>query len=91
MPRPKKNVEKVPTPIVQAMPASMIPQMPVSVVPPPVQIQQRIVDNDSFLRVRDSVSAHNHCLSLSLASSQSFTCTYPTTMNYSALYAQLGG
>lgn len=60
MPRPKKSAEdkKAAAPIA-AVPAPMIPT-PMPIIAPPLPqtaavVPQRVVDNDSFLRVRDSV------------------------------------
>lgn len=62
MPRPKKSAEAkvavAPATPIAAVPTPMIPlSLPTAVVPPNQPgVPHRVVDNDSFLRVRDSVS-----------------------------------
>lgn len=69
MPRPPKKSaeEKKALPIAIVPPPTMVPAPVVAglhpaVVPAPVVsgVPQRVVDNDSFLRVRDSVSFYSY-------------------------------
>lgn len=74
MPRPpKKSAEEKAKalPVAVVPPPTMVPAPVVgglhpAVVPAPVVsgVPQRVVDNDSFIRVRDSVSFHLHLAAL---------------------------
>lgn len=86
MPRPKKSAEP------KAVPAAVIPAAPIATVPAPLlplglpntgapqpaPIPQRVVDNDSFLRVRDSAVGR---LTTILELLRSFTADYVRQTN----------
>lgn len=61
VPMPPQHIQQYPQhpqPIA-AVPQAMAVPMPAAVAAPPQAVMpQRVVDNDSFLRVRDSVSLH---------------------------------
>lgn len=86
MPRPKKLAEPkaVPAPVVPAapiaaVPAPMLPVMPAAIpAPQAAAIPQRVVDNDSFLRVRDSAVGR---LTTILELLRSFTADYVRQTN----------
>ncbi|KAI5467442.1 hypothetical protein BGZ63DRAFT_346070 [Mariannaea sp. PMI_226] len=86
MPRPKKSAEPkaAPAPVVPApmaqVSAPMLPiPLPVAVAPQhPVAMPQRVVDNDSFLRVRDSAVGR---LTTILELLRSFTADYVRQTN----------
>ncbi|KAH7155599.1 hypothetical protein B0J13DRAFT_229701 [Dactylonectria estremocensis] len=84
MPRPKKSAEAkaavAPATPIAAIPAPMIPlNLPTTVVPPnQPAVPQRVVDNDSFLRVRDSAVGS---LTTILELLRSFTADYVRQTN----------
>jgi hypothetical protein len=78
MPMPPQHIQQYPQ---HPQPIAAVPQppmpvpmpMPAAVAPPPQQalMPQRVVDNDSFIRVRDSVSSFHH-ISSSLVPTSSY-------------------
>lgn len=68
MPRPPKKADAAKVAVVAAPAPTMVPPPTTGVIPaPPIPlgapVPTRVVDNDSFLRVRDSVSFSFPCIS----------------------------
>jgi hypothetical protein len=89
MPMPPQHIQQYPQ---HPQPIAAVPQppmpvpMPAAVAPPPPQalMPQRVVDNDSFIRVRDSVSSFYHISSTFIPTSSSCDLALVAQPTYAA-------